>query len=181
MDGVLVGLVVVCAITDLWRTKIYDAITYPAILAGLVAAGLGHGPKSLWGAPVDLLSSFLGLLLAFVPFFALYLVTGKGGGDVKLITAVGAIKGPGFVAYAMLYALFIGAAIGLVLSAWRGQLIPILKRVGYTILHSALPGVGPVSHLDPDGPTMTFGIALALGTLTTLGGQLYWGRQLLDF
>lgn len=181
MDGVLVALVVLCTVTDLWRGKIYNVVTYPAIAGGVAAAAFGHGPLTLTGAPVQVADSLLGLALAFIPFFALYVVTGKGGGDVKLITSIGAIKGPGFVAYAMLYALFAGAVIGVILSAWRGELIPILKRVGYTILHSVLPGVGPVSHLDPNGPTMTFGIALALGTLLTLGGQFLWHRQLLDF
>lgn len=180
MDAALVVLVVVCAVTDLWRGKIYNVVTFPAFFLAVGAAALGHGPRTLSGTPVDLVESLLGFLVAFVPFFLLYLVTGKGAGDVKLIAAIGAIKGPGFAAYTMLHALFIGAFIGVLLTAWRGQLMPILKRVGYTILHSITPGMGPVSHLDPNGPTMTFGTAFALGTLLTLFGQFY-GRQLLEF
>lgn len=180
MDIILVALVIVCAITDLWRGRIYNVVTFSALAAGVTAAVSGHGPRTLSGPPVDLLESVLGLVVGFLPFFALYLVTGRGGGDVKLISAIGAIKGAGFVAYTMLYALFLGAFFGVVLTAWRGQLLPILKRVGYTILHSITPGVGPVSHLDPNGPTMTFGVAFALATLLTLAGQLC-GRQLLDF
>lgn len=180
MDWLLVAVVLVCGVTDIFWNKIYNPVTLAAIVAAVVVSVIGQGANTLSGPKVDLLECLAGLALGFLPFFALYVVGGLGGGDVKLMTAIGAIKGAGFVAYTMLYALFLGAFIGVVVTWWRGELLPILKRVGYTILHTLTPTVGPVSYLDVKGPKVNFGFAICLGTLLCLAGQLL-GRQLLDF
>ncbi len=69
--------------SDLRTGRIPNALTYLAIAAGLVW-GLWPGAHPSVGARV------VGLLVAFVPAFALFLVRSIGGGDVKLVGAVGA-------------------------------------------------------------------------------------------
>ncbi|MBI4860889.1 MAG: prepilin peptidase [Candidatus Riflebacteria bacterium] len=180
MDIVLVVLVTACGVTDIFFNRIYNQVTYAAIVSAWLVAWLGYGAETLGGLQVDLSTSLLGFLMGFVPFFLVYLIGGIGGGDVKLMGAIGAIKGASFVAYTMLYSLFLGALFGVIVAAWRGQLMPILKRVWYTIVHTLSPGMGPTSYLDPQGPKVNFGLAICFGTLLCLVGQTL-KRQLLDF
>jgi prepilin peptidase CpaA len=179
MDFVLILLVTVCGVTDIFQGKIYNPVTYAGVISGFVVAGLGYGPDTLSGQSVMLGDAALGFLVGFVPFFVVFLIGGVGGGDVKLMAAIGTIKGPTFIAFTMLYSLMLGALFGVIAAAWRGELLPILKRLGYTILHTVTPGVGPTSYLDVNGPKVNFGFAIGLGTLITLLGQTL-GRQLLD-
>jgi len=180
MDGALIVIVSICAFTDVLFSRIYNWATYGTIVLAFVAAAAGHGAHTLCATPVTLFDSLTGFLVGFAPFLLLYTVGGVGGGDVKLLAAIGAAKGPTFVAYTMLYSLFAGALAGLVVAGVRGELRPILRRVGYTILHSVTPGMGPTSHLDPKGPRISFGPAVLVGTLLCLLGQSV-GRQLMDF
>jgi len=74
------------AIIDVLRLRIYNLMVYPFLLSGLVFHGVIGGT----GALAD---SLLGLLFGFgilVPFCAL---GGLGGGDVKLMAAIGAWLG----------------------------------------------------------------------------------------
>lgn len=180
MDIVLILMVTVCGITDIFHGKIYNPVTYAGILAGFLVALLGYGAPALSGTPVTFGESLFGFLVGFLPFFAVYMIGGVGGGDVKLIAAIGAFKGGQFIGFTMIYALALGALFGVVTAAFRGQLLPILKRVGYTLLHTVTPGMGPTSYLDADGPRVNFGFAICLGTLLCLVGQAL-GRQIIEF
>ena len=77
--------------TDIRTGKIPNALTYPLWVFGWVYALLAAGRSGL----VD---SFSGFFLAFIPCFFLYLAGGFGGGDVKLMAAVGALMGWRFTA-----------------------------------------------------------------------------------
>jgi prepilin peptidase CpaA len=179
MDWVLIAVVTFCGITDVFWNKIYNPVTFSAIISGFLVAWLGHGPNTLSGQPVEVADALLGFVAGFVPFFILYVIGGMAGGDVKLMGAIGAIKGPLFIAYTMMYSVFLGAVFGVIAAGFRGQLMPIIKRVGYTILHTLTPTVGPTSYLDTKGPKVNFGFAICLGTLLCLLGQIV-GRQLID-
>jgi prepilin peptidase CpaA len=180
MDIILILMVTACGITDIFHGKIYNPVTYAGILAGFLIALLGYGAPTLAGNPVTVPDALFGFLVGFLPFFAVYLIGGVGGGDVKLIAAIGTFKGAGFISFTMIYALALGAFFGVVVAAFRGQLLPILKRVGYTLLHTVTPGVGPTSYLDKDGPRVNFGFAICLGTLLCLLGQAL-GTQIIEF
>lgn len=163
--GVIALLLTVtaCGITDLRTGRILNAVTYPAIVAALVLSALGHGVPGM-----DLVSSFLGLATGFLPIFLIYLVGGAGGGDVKLMAAVGAFGGSIFSLSTLFWSLVLGSLMGIVQAAWSGELKGILQRVFFTLFHSVLPGVGPTSHLDKQGPTIHFGMAICLGTWISL-------------
>ena len=180
MDWILVAMVTVCGITDIFFNKIYNPVTFSGAIAGFIVALMGHGANTLGGLPVDWAESLTGFLVAFLPFFALFMINAMGGGDLKLMCAIGVIKGVSFVAYTMLYALGFGAVIGIIVTGVRGELLPVLRRVGYTILHTLTPTVGPISHVTTRGPKVNFGLATCLAALLCLIGQLL-GRQILDF
>src|SRR5207248_19483 len=76
----------VAAVTDVWKFKVYNALTLPLVLSGL----LYHAVVGGWAG---LLGSLLGCLFGFAILFAFFLMGGMGAGDVKLMAAIGAWLG----------------------------------------------------------------------------------------
>lgn len=160
-DALLVLLVTAGGLVDVHAGKIPNALTYPACALGLVlalAAGGGAG----------LLNSLLGLAVGFVPFFLLFLRGGMGGGDVKLVAAIGAIKGFPFIVNAMMASILVGGFIALAIVTWEGRLVQALKYVGTTLGRVVAPRLEP-TPLDT-GRAIPFGAAICLGTFLSLVG-----------
>lgn len=82
-DFVLVCLAVISAVTDLWRGRVYNAVTVPGILAGLVFAAQRAGAPGI----LDVFCSVGFTALVLFPF---YRAGGLGAGDIKLLSAVSA-------------------------------------------------------------------------------------------
>jgi Flp pilus assembly protein protease CpaA len=134
-DCLLLATLGVALYTDLTRGKVYNWCTFPAILLGLVlnyvAGAVETSPQAEtlagWlGGP--LLNALLGLALAFGIFGIAYLFHMLGGGDVKLMVAVGAIQGLRFFMTAAILTACAGAAVALGVLIWRGRLAEGLKR-----------------------------------------------------
>jgi prepilin peptidase CpaA len=100
---------------------------------GLAAGGLAVscGP---WGA-VDPLWSFLGLLTGFILLFFLFALGAVGGGDVKLLAAVGAWVGPAGVIAIFCVAAISGMFIVLGQALWQGRLGVLLRNALVLILN----------------------------------------------
>lgn len=144
MDPGTVALVVcfaVCfaaAATDAVTGKIPNAITYPGIVAGLL---LG-----LWaGGLAGLGLSLLAMAIAAVPFLLAFIFGGGGGGDVKIMAAVGALLGFPDILVLMAHALLIGAVMGLALLLWHKRLGGLWSRLRLAYL--TLP-LGPARMLN---------------------------------
>lgn len=124
----------IAAGTDLWKFKVYNALTLPALAGGLISSGLSGGWEGLAASGLGALTGF-GLLAAF------FAMGGVGAGDVKLLTALGAWLGPTltlhvFLASAVvagLYALILAAASGSLLASAGGllQLAGRLRRLEF--------------------------------------------------
>jgi len=160
----LYGLIGTCAITDILHGKIYNRITYPAVLVGDLLAVLS--------GVVVLKASIVGLLVGFILYFLVFMMGGFGGGDVKLMTAIGALMGYPFVIYASFYSALVGGMISLGVIIWKGRFLKTLRNI-FAVLFSyplslLFPGVEPVS-LSPENSTrIPFGFAICLGTLWTV-------------
>src|SRR4028118_743793 len=76
----------IAAVTDVWKYKIYNALTFPLLASGLLYHGYSGEDFGLWG-------SFEGALTGFGMLIAFYLMGGMGAGDVKLMAGVGAWLG----------------------------------------------------------------------------------------
>jgi len=114
LDVLLVGVAVSGAATDLLKRKIYDYVTYPAIALGLVLRLIGHG----FGGVFDqgLLSAIFGAGFCALVFGVFYLWgKGFGGGDVKLMTAVGALGGFVHSLTCAMATALVGAVLALIL------------------------------------------------------------------
>src|SRR5262249_17568070 len=83
------------AVSDVWMFKVHNVLTVPLLLSGLVYHGVVGGGGALT-------SSAFGVLFGFGVLFAFYLMGGMGGGDVKLMAALGAWLGMPLIVYVFL-------------------------------------------------------------------------------
>ncbi|NOZ12573.1 MAG: prepilin peptidase [Acidobacteria bacterium] len=160
-DVLLYGVVTVCAITDILYGKIYNKITYPVIMLGVLL--------SLFAGFMALKSSLVGLLVGFILYFLVFMMGGFGGGDVKLMTAVGALMGYPFVLYASFYSALIGGIMSIAAVVWKGKFLRTLRNV-FSVFFSyplslLFPGMEPISLNPENSIRIPFGFAICLGTL----------------
>jgi len=165
------------AVCDLQRGRVPNKLTYTAVLAGLAywtVAGLltQHGFAGL-------AQSGLGLVAALVPFTLMYLLGGLGGGDVKLMAAVGAIGASWRLVLATtVYALVVAVVIAIVLMVRHG----IVKRTLARLFGAALlAGAKTKPQFPNDSPRVPFALAIALGGALAAAEQLLglwtpWGQ-----
>jgi len=91
----------IAVITDLWHGRVYNWLTFPAMLLGWLFNLYLHG---LPGLGYSLAATFLGILL-YLPGGVFGLI---GMGDVKLLGALGAIGGSNYVLTIFLYSSALG-------------------------------------------------------------------------
>jgi Flp pilus assembly protein protease CpaA len=112
--GLIVALAAVGAVWDVRTGRVPNTLTYAAVLAGLVLNALLPSPAGL-----GLGNAALGVVVAAGPLFLVYLAGGLGGGDVKLMAAVGAFLGYRDATYALLYACIAGAVLSIATILWK--------------------------------------------------------------
>ena len=115
---------------------------------------------------------------------------GMGGGDVKLLGAIGALKGAEFVFIATLYTAFCGGIIAIIYLAVKGQLLVTLKKVLGIVIKPVLallamrfksPLINQLSsYFSPPAKAegeeeeeplfFPYGVAIGVGTLIALIG-----------
>jgi prepilin peptidase CpaA len=159
----LLAMAVTCAVTDLWKGRIYNAVTYPAIALGFIVQIATWGLPGLW-------SALGGFAVGFFPPFILFALGGLGGGDVKILAAVGAAAGYVAATEALILGFLFGTVIGLGQLAWQGVLFKSLWRCVRFLVGLVVPGV-PRVPLVPEGQKLTlerFGVAICLGTIATM-------------
>lgn len=128
----LYGVVLICAVSDLLYGKIYNVVTYPAALLGLVLALVAGGPS-------ELLLHLAGFAIGFVPFFLVFLVRGIAGGDVKVMGAVGAIMGYPLAVSGLFHIILVGGVFAVSLMLWKGVLWRSVRNAAWVVLSWMLP------------------------------------------
>lgn len=157
-DVLSLVLLGICLYTDVRRKKIPNWATLPAVALGLGLNGLGGG----W---TGLKASGMGLGVGFGALFVLFALGWMGGGDVKLMAAVGAIKGYPFVLSALVYSILVGGFIGLAVLIWRRRLLGTMRSIGLFLLSRAAWATPP-HELDQQAmQPIPFGVAIVAGTI----------------
>lgn len=167
--GLVLLLTLICAVTDWRHGKVYNALTFPAALIGLALSAVLN--------PSSLSVSALGLLGCLFFFGILWYVGGLGAGDVKLLAAVGALKGLPFAVYASFYIICIAAVAGVLVLAWRGRLGLVSKWIGLTMLSVVIPGMS-APPMRVEKTTMPFAPFIFAGTLITAYLEIVSGTPL---
>ena len=157
----LASLLGVAVFTDLRERRIPNKVTVPGLFAGLTIATAVEA-----GVPVSALGGAGLAFLVALPFVAL---GGFGGGDAKLLTAVGAFVGAGGLLSVVLYGALAGGLLALGSAMRRGTLIPVLVNSGKLMVHLITLGRhGERFALDhPGAHSVPYGVAIAAGALAT--------------
>ncbi len=161
-DLLLVGTLLVCCYIDLRRQKIYNAVLLPAVLAAFAISYLNGGAAGC-------LDSLKGLLVGMALLFLPFAVGGIGAGDVKLLGAIGAFKGPEFVLVAFLAGAVAGGAISVFLLIKQGKLLLTFKKIYYFIINKIMRI--PVSlsfrnlEVAAKGESFPYALVIGLGTM----------------
>lgn len=127
IDTIFFILIFTSAATDSIYGKIYNYITLPAIISGLL------GNVLISGIP-GLVNSFIGLVTAIALLLPFFISGGMGAGDVKLVAAVGSLKGWKFVMTGGFYGAIIAGIIALVVMLKRKIFVKVLKKIFYFFL-----------------------------------------------
>lgn len=162
----LAVLVLVAAFTDIRSRLIPNPLVVAATIAGVSLNLWLHGWHGLGQSALGLLVGF-GLLL--LPF----LLRGTGGGDVKLLAAIGSLAGPMNTLVIFILMAVSGGVMAVALLLWKGGLLQALRNVG-TILNELAHARAP-HQTRPDltleseqSVKLPYAIPIAFGTLLFL-------------
>jgi prepilin peptidase CpaA len=152
------------AMLDLRTRRIPNLLTGPAIVLGLVLHfALGGFAQLALAALAGLLAG--GLFLLF------YLAGGMGGGDVKLITAIGCIVGSTAIKDVVLATVLIGAVLALALAAYHGRIREMVRNVVTLAHHHSSNGLVPHKEICVSSRAtlrLPYALPIAAGTLFAL-------------
>lgn len=157
MDVILMIILIISFLTDLIQRKVLNIITFPSMIAGFIYHTFTNG----WDGFLFCLSGFLlGFALLFIPF----LMGGMGAGDVKLLAAVGALKGPTFVFYTFFFTALIGGVIALLILVRKKKIWSLLKQIVFSLM--IRDKTVSISQMTATNQSVSFpyGIAIVLGT-----------------
>lgn len=162
----------IAAVTDLWKYRIHNKLTWPLLVSGLIFHSVASGGS---GSAAALVGACVGML----PFLLLYLLGGMGAGDVKLMAGLGAWLGPALVLQVVLISWL---AAGVYSLGILGGSALLSERDAATIrLRNLVPTaddrriVQAVAAPDRRRRLIPFGLMILIGCVITslTGGKLF--------
>jgi len=163
-QAVAVAVALAGCVTDLRSRRIPNWLTF-----GAAEAGIGY---HLYDAGLEGLGFAAGGWLVggliFLPLFAL---RGMGGGDVKLMAALGAWVGPITAIWAALYAAVAGGVFALIVALASGYTKQAFANVWSILMFWRIAGVQQHPTLTIDSARavrLPYALPIAAGLVTTL-------------
>ncbi len=153
------------AVFDLRSRRIPNRFTLPAMLFGLLLHGTVGGWRQLATAAAG------GLVCGFI-FLLFYLAGGMGGGDVKLIMAVGCASGLSLVGPELLWTSLAGGVMAVGFALYRRRFKQTMRNVGALALHHGTHGLAPHEDLNlgnAQALRMPYALAIAAGSGLSFG------------
>ena len=120
-DYLLIILLGFSVFYDLKQKRIPNFLTFPAMLLGLFIYTFNGG----WSG---FLQGFAGFGIGIAVFFIPFALGGMGAGDVKLMGAIGALKGLEFILYTTVFTALLGGIMALAILFLKGQLYTSIKK-----------------------------------------------------
>lgn len=172
---ILAIVAIIAAIYDFRYRRIPNWLTLSGVVVGLGMNSFLFG----WGG---LRTAALGLGLAALIYFPLYLLRGMGAGDVKLMGAIGSIVGPGNWLGIFVIASILGGLIAIILLLFRGRLGKTFGNVAFMLkemlmLRAPYMRREELDVTSPKAVTLPHGVVVALGALTYLAAALIWAPK----
>jgi prepilin peptidase CpaA len=154
----------VACVTDIRTRRIPNWLTFGAAAAAVVFHAV-MAPSA--GLMLALSGWFVGALMMFAPFA----LRGLGGGDVKLVAALGAWLGPANVFWLALYAGAAGFGMAVIVAAYYGYLGTAIRNVWFLLQHWAVNGLHPVEDISLEGsrgPRLAYAVPIFAGLLLAI-------------
>ena len=162
--AVTVAFVAICIATDVRTRRIPNLVCGLGMVTGLAI-------NTIHGGGAGLLASASGLLLAVALLLFPFAMGGLGGGDVKMMGAIGALLGPRATLDGVLVGMMLGGAVMMIHLARQHRLRETVVNVGTMATASVLGGsLEPlrVSAAQPGAIALPYSIPLGLGTIAVL-------------
>jgi prepilin peptidase CpaA len=160
-DVILIILIFVCAYTDKKNRKIYNDITLPSILLGLL---LGISIQF----PGIFLNRLLGFGVGFGLFFLMFMFGFMGGGDVKLVAAIGALRGYPFIVDAIFFGVLVGGLYAIVVLIAHKRLWKNLRSIFIFMYSLIIPWRKTHSLKSEESIKIPYGFCISIGTFIAL-------------
>jgi len=165
-DSVAVAAVVLTTLiavyTDFRKRLIENWLTLPAIAAGFLLNFIGYGWQGI-------LLSGLGLLTGVGIFMLPFLFGRLGGGDVKLMGAIGALLGSYSALNVALYAFLAGGLLAIYASTLNKSLNDTINRVRLLTRNLFRRGAAARTSICwQSNETIPYGVAIGAGLLCFL-------------
>ena len=158
---ILLILLFLALLSDLRTYKIKNSITYAFMFVGLTANATMKGFEGI-------IFSLNGIMLPAVCLLILYIMKIIGAGDVKLLSAIGAIMGAGFAFHASVFSFLCGGVIASVIMLRRHNGAERFRYLILYIKNCLLSGL-LLQYADfkdkQAGGRFHFSIAVAAGTV----------------
>lgn len=162
-----IAAVLICLVAggiDIRTRRIPNWLTF-----GGAASGIAYGA---WAGGVDAgLNSLGGFLVGLGLFFPFFALGGLGGGDVKLLAALGAWLGFPAILWVAFYTALGGGALAVVAAVRHGLLATSLRNIWLMLMHWRMAGPRPVDGLTLQtaaGPRLPYSIPIALGVFLSI-------------
>jgi len=168
LGAVLVALV--GAVSDIRSARIPNRLTYIALLAALPLR------TALLGL-AGLKSGAIGILVAGGLFLLLFVIGAMGGGDMKLMAAVGAWVGSTQVLKLILVSALAGGVLAIGSIIFRnvvGETIRNTMRLVYYRLTSGLQPHPELNVQSVSSQRVPYGVAIAVGVLSCASNAIWW-------
>lgn len=163
-QGAVLLIGVAACVTDFRSRRIPNVLTFGAALGGLLFWVLTDG---LTGLAFSGGGWFVGCLM-FLPVF---LLRGMGGGDVKLLAALGAWLGPATALWAALYAAIAGGVFAVVVTLATGYFGTMVRNLFGLLMFWRIAGVQPHPELTlatARGPRLPYAFPITAGAVAAL-------------
>jgi prepilin peptidase CpaA len=120
------AVLLAAAWTDFKSRKVYNKLTYPAIVVGIIAHSIAFGldglKAALFGAGISFIVGLFVLPFGWIK-----------AGDIKLLIAVAAFLGLAGMGEVFFYAVLFGGVFGIVRSLFNGYIVELFRRLGHLI------------------------------------------------
>ena len=168
IGGVLVALA--GAVVDVRTARISNRLTYTTLLIALLLRATLLGVSGLK-------SGVLGFFISGGLFLFLFALGAMGGGDMKLMAAVGAWVGGTQVLTLVLSAAMAGGVLALGRMILSRSLAQSLRNTVHLLYYRLTSGIRVHPELNVQSARslrVPFGVAIAVGALSCAGKAIWW-------
>ena len=158
------------AVKDALGRRIPNWLTYSGLIAALLV-------RIVLGGWAELRGGLAGMLIAGGIFFLLFLLGGMGGGDVKLMAAVGAWVGLAQVGILLIMSAIAGGLLAVGYALVHKRMLESLRNVVELVRHHLTEGLAPHPTLNVQQAgtlRLPYGLAIAIGTFYCVGNAFWW-------